>query len=129
MKKESIEDLRSRLMRDESLQERIRIRAFQIYQSRGGQPGNPQLDWLEAEYETLTQLIEQEYRLASLNEGGSSVESIAADPPAAAVKARAPKRTTAARKTTKKATKREEPTQGSAKKKPSRTRKPESKTK
>jgi len=32
-------------------EEQIRQRAFEIYQSRGGTPGNPEWDWQQAELE------------------------------------------------------------------------------
>lgn len=69
MKKESIESLRSRLRQDEGLQEMIRIRAFEIFQSRGGSAGNPHHDWLQAENETLMILIEKESKSAKAFDG------------------------------------------------------------
>jgi hypothetical protein len=62
MKKESIEELRLRLTKVEAVQEMIRIRAYEIYESRGGRPGHPHYDWLQAENETLMRLIEEESR-------------------------------------------------------------------
>jgi hypothetical protein len=63
MAKESIQDLRVRLLRDEQVHTMIRMRAFEIYQDRGGQPGNAQHDWLQAENEILTYLIREESQL------------------------------------------------------------------
>ena len=36
-------------------QERIRARAYELYQSRGGEPGQDLKDWLRAEQEILKQ--------------------------------------------------------------------------
>jgi Protein of unknown function (DUF2934) len=36
-------------------QERIRARAYELYQSRGGEPGHDLKDWLRAEKEVLKQ--------------------------------------------------------------------------
>lgn len=32
-------------------EEAIRLRAYQIYMARGSQPGSPEQDWLQAEWE------------------------------------------------------------------------------
>lgn len=65
MSKESLKELRERLLRDELAQELIRMRAFEIYTLRGGQPGGEAHDWFQAEGEVLTFLIEEESRRAS----------------------------------------------------------------
>jgi hypothetical protein len=38
---------------DPSLQEQIRIRAYELYEQRGREPGNELQDWLQAETEIL----------------------------------------------------------------------------
>jgi DUF2934 family protein len=65
MSRESIEELRIRLLRDPEIQTMIRMRAYEIYQLRGGQPGYQGEDWFRAEGEVLEFLIEEESRRAS----------------------------------------------------------------
>jgi hypothetical protein len=36
-----------------SIEERIRNRAYELYQSRGGAPGDPESDWYQAEAEVM----------------------------------------------------------------------------
>lgn len=36
-----------------SMEERIRIRAYELYQSRGGEEGDPDADWYQAEAELV----------------------------------------------------------------------------
>ena len=62
MSRESTEALRARLLADPEVQLMIRMRAFEIYQMRGGQPGNPTADWFRAESEVLEFLIDEENR-------------------------------------------------------------------
>lgn len=62
MSKESIEDLRDRLLRDSEIQHLIRMRAYEIYKLRGGEPGHQAEDWLRAEGEILQYLLEEEAR-------------------------------------------------------------------
>ena len=78
MKPESIEDLRSRLLKDEIVQEMISRRAYEIYQMRGSQPGHDAENWFRAENEILTVLIQEESRreayshdLGTSEEGGA----------------------------------------------------------
>ena len=59
---ESTEELRARLLRDQEVQEMIRMRAFEIYRHRGGAPGGHAEDWFQAESEVLHFLIEEESR-------------------------------------------------------------------
>jgi hypothetical protein len=54
---ESLEEHRERLLRDESVQEMIRARAFEIYHMRGVLPGGPAQDWFQAESEVLAFLL------------------------------------------------------------------------
>jgi len=55
-----IEETRSGLLSDPSVRERISQRAYERYQSRGGEPGRDVEDWVQAENEVLSVLIEQE---------------------------------------------------------------------
>lgn len=36
-----------------SIEERIRIRAYELYESRGGAPGDAESDWYQAEAEVM----------------------------------------------------------------------------
>ena len=62
MKPESTEDLRKRLLKDEQVQMMISMRAYEIYQMRGSQPGQDAENWFRAENEILTFLIQEESR-------------------------------------------------------------------
>jgi hypothetical protein len=62
MSRESTEELRQRLLRDQRVQELISRRAYEIYVMRGGQPGGEAHDWFQAESEILSILIEEESR-------------------------------------------------------------------
>lgn len=62
MKPESIEELRERLLREEQVKEMISMRAYEIYQMRGAHPGREAEDWLRAENEILSFLIQEESR-------------------------------------------------------------------
>lgn len=57
MTTESLEELRRRLLQQESVQRMIQIRAYEIYQMRGCQPGAEAQDWFHAEGEVLAFLI------------------------------------------------------------------------
>ena len=84
MSKESLKELRERLLRDEPAQELIRMRAFEIYRLRGGQPGGEAHDWFQAESEVLTFLIEEESRLASDSQPATAATEDAASKPTGA---------------------------------------------
>ena len=60
MTKENLEELRDRLLCQQSVQEMIQIRAYEIFQMRGGQAGGEAQDWFHAEGEVLTFLIARE---------------------------------------------------------------------
>jgi hypothetical protein len=62
MERESIEDIRRRLLKDEQVQTLISMRAYEIYKMRGSQPGHDAEDWFRAENEILTFLIQEETR-------------------------------------------------------------------
>ena len=55
-----IEEIRSRLLSDPSVRERISQRAYERYEQRGGEPGHDVEDWVQAENEVFSVLIEQE---------------------------------------------------------------------
>lgn len=59
-------EIRERLLRDESVREKIHRRAYEIYVERGGGDGRAHQDWFQAETEVLTPLVEAEMqRLAA----------------------------------------------------------------
>lgn len=62
MNKENLEEHREELIRDERVRQMIRVRAYEIYQMRGPQPGGQAQDWLQAENEVLSFLIADESR-------------------------------------------------------------------
>jgi hypothetical protein len=64
MTRESIEELRARLLRDPEVQTMIRMRAYEIYRIRGEEPGRQAEDWFQAQWEVLEFLIEEESREA-----------------------------------------------------------------
>ncbi len=95
MSKESTEAIRQRLLADDEVQYLIRMRAFEIYQRRGGSPGNPADDWFQAEDEVLTFYVEKELQHLQQALASSPVADLMASTEAdAAVK---PKRRAAAK--------------------------------
>lgn len=75
MNREKVEELRERLLTNEGVNKMIAMRAYEIYQQRGGRPGNPAEDWLRAESEVLAYLIEQEAGQIGTVAGGWSATS------------------------------------------------------
>jgi hypothetical protein len=55
-----MEDMRQRLLRDEEVQSMIAMRAYEIYVSRGAEPGREAEDWFQAENEIIGFLIAEE---------------------------------------------------------------------
>jgi len=62
MSKEDFDKRREELIRDERVRQMIRVRAYEIYQMRGPQPGGQAQDWFQAENEVLSFLIADESR-------------------------------------------------------------------
>jgi len=60
MNKDSLQELRDRLLREDKVQHMIRVRAYEIYRMRGPQPGAPASDWFQAESEVLSFLLANE---------------------------------------------------------------------
>jgi hypothetical protein len=77
MSRESTDELREKLLADPEVHLMIRMRAFEIYQMRGGEPGNPATDWFRAETEVLAFLIDEENRRAAEEAQPSSPETVA----------------------------------------------------
>jgi hypothetical protein len=81
MSRESTEELRQRLLRDERVRELISRRAYEIYVMRGGRPGGESQDWFQAESEIISILIEEEsLRAAESNETNDDNNDAASEP-------------------------------------------------
>ena len=84
-----IEKIRSKLLNDESVRIHISRRAYELYLSRGGEHGHHFEDWVQAENEILTPLIERELkgssevRIARSQESGGGATTTSAPPPSA----------------------------------------------
>lgn len=59
MKEQIVVQLREQMLADEGVRSTIAMRAYEIYQDRGGESGGDLDDWLQAENEILTVLLEQ----------------------------------------------------------------------
>lgn len=59
MNGDNTEQVREKLPADEEVRMSISVRAYEIYLSRGGEPGGEVEDWLQAENEVLTSLSEE----------------------------------------------------------------------
>jgi len=82
---DKIEEMRKRLLSDETIRQKISFRAYEIFQRRGGAHGRPDDDWLQAENEILSPLIEQGLGRAPLAPPAKTSQSAAAEktaPPA-----------------------------------------------
>src|SRR5262245_34181105 len=66
--KETREEIRARLLREDSVLKAIQMRAYEIWQLRGRYEGRAKEDWLLAENEVLGYLTEQELRKADFEE-------------------------------------------------------------
>jgi hypothetical protein len=86
---EKMEELRTHLLSKGEVRERISRRAYELYENRGGEHGREVEDWLEAENEVLSPLIEQEMRESTETPGAQGAErdaSRTAEPPVKAAK-------------------------------------------
>ena len=64
-KQKQKEEVRARLLADETIRGRIAFRAFEIYQRQGDGNGGALTNWLQAEDEIVSSLVEQELQLSS----------------------------------------------------------------
>jgi Protein of unknown function (DUF2934) len=69
------EERRARLLADGEIRERIAFRAYEIYQRRGSGHGAALDDWLQAENDIVSSLVEQELQAAARSTGGKGVKS------------------------------------------------------
>ena len=127
MKSDSLEELRQRLLRDGSVQEMIRVRAYEIFLMRGVLPGGPAQDWFQAEGEVLAFLLahqppEHQTDLVVEQISTGSVEVAAFEPaPEKNRKSRSTPKKPALKKTAARRTSAK--TSGKSESKPKRTRK------
>ena len=84
MTRESIDELRERLLNDEGVREMIRMRAYELYLIRGDMPGHEAEDWFRAEHEVIAFFIDQDSGSAGQIAPDSS-EAAAAEAPVGAV--------------------------------------------
>jgi Protein of unknown function (DUF2934) len=77
MSRESTDRLKASLLADPEVQMMIRMRAYEIYQMRGGHDGSPAEDWFRAESEVLAVLIDEENRRAAEEVQAQSPETVA----------------------------------------------------
>lgn len=68
MPRESLEELRKRLLQEERVLEMISVRAYEIFEMRGFQEGGAAQDWFDAENEVLAFLIANEPQRVHPNE-------------------------------------------------------------
>ena len=79
MTSDSLEELQQRLLRDESVREMIRARAYEIFLMRGVQGGGAAHDWFQAESEVLAFLLANHYTTEK------EMEQVAATPAATSI--------------------------------------------
>jgi DUF2934 family protein len=58
------EELRIQLLGNEGVRERVSSRAYELYERRGADHGRDLEDWVAAENEVLSALIEQQLKLS-----------------------------------------------------------------
>ena len=132
MSRESLEELRERLLRDEHAQELIRMRAFEIYRLRGEQPGGEAHDWFQAESEVLTFLIEEESSRPTDSQSASAPpepEAGASSPTSEGAAKRAAPKAVSARKAATERSEKPAPAKRASKKAADSPAKPRGKTK
>lgn len=101
MSKQDLDERREELIRDERVRQMIRVRAYEIYQMRGPQPGGQAQDWFQAENEVLSFLIADESRQIE-NEPSTASAPVAASPAKATVTKKSSSRIASAARTTSK---------------------------
>lgn len=79
------EQIREQLLDDVKVRESVSLRAYEIYERRGRGPGCELEDWLQAENEILTPLIEEELERGAVTQATSD-EAPAKKPVTAEVK-------------------------------------------
>ena len=108
MSKQDLDERREELIRDERVRQMIRVRAYEIYQMRGPQPGGQAQDWFQAENEVLSFLIAESRQIENEsrqveNEPSTASAPVAATPAkATATKKSSPRVASAAKPSSKK---------------------------
>jgi hypothetical protein len=92
MANETLEELRERLLRQHHVQQMIQVRAYEIFQMRGGRPGGEAQDWFHAESEVLAFLLADESVQNAQPETVPGASASAPDAPAGPVVAEEPSR-------------------------------------
>ena len=80
------EEVRARLLTNEEIRGRIAFRAYEIYQRRGDGHGGALNNWLQAEGEIVSPLVEQELQLSSASPGWKGLKGNLGDSPEARIK-------------------------------------------
>jgi len=80
------EEIRARLLANEAVRERIAFRAYEIYQRRGDGHGGALNNWLQAEDEVVSSLVEQEFQLSSVSTGRKGLKGNLGESPKPRVK-------------------------------------------
>lgn len=100
MERESIDELRERLLREDRVLDMIRMRAYEIYQLRGNEPGREAEDWFQAEIEVIRFLIDHESRNQTDDTAVSSSSPEASQQPVEQAPVKKQKKNVASTKTT-----------------------------
>jgi len=66
------EELRIHLLGNDGIRERVSSRAYELYERRGADPGRDLEDWVKAEKEVLSPLIEQKLKLSRTASEGTA---------------------------------------------------------
>jgi hypothetical protein len=66
------EELRIRLLGNDGIRERVSSRAYELYEKRGADHGRDLEDWVAAENEVLSALIEQKLKLSRRTSQGTA---------------------------------------------------------
>jgi len=66
------EELRVHLLGNDGVRERVSFRAYELYERRGADHGRDVEDWMKAESEVLSPLIEQKLKLSQKASEGTA---------------------------------------------------------
>jgi hypothetical protein len=69
------DELRARLLANSEIRDQIAFRAYELYENRRGDNGSALEDWLRAENEIVSSLVEQELRLLSASAEKQGLEN------------------------------------------------------
>ena len=80
------EEIRAHLLANEEIQRRITFRAYEIYQRRGDRHGGALNNWLQAQDEVVSPLVELEFQLSSVSTGRKGLKGNLGESPKQRVK-------------------------------------------